>query len=80
MPKTIRGTLKQVMTQAASLKPYTMEETDEMLLASEKDFENGDYVTNEEVLEYLSKVEESESWESNAEKSFRTLHERTPYK
>ncbi len=33
MPKTIRGTLKQVMTQAASLKPYTMGEIDEMLLA-----------------------------------------------
>lgn len=84
-----------------------MEKIDEMLLAAEKDFENGDYVTNEVVLEYLSKVEESESWEPNTEvsdyfakraqdeidrmwasgeltdeklESFRTLHERTPYK
>ena len=53
MPKTIRGTLKQVMTQAASLKPYTMEEIDEMLLAE---------LTDEKL------------------ESFRTLHERTPYK
>lgn len=51
------NTRLQVMTQAASLKPYTMEEIDEMLLAAEKDFENGDYMTNEEVLEYLSKVD-----------------------
>ena len=44
------------MTQADSIKPYTMEEIDEMLLAAENDFANGDYVTNKEVMEYLSKV------------------------
>ncbi len=37
------------MTQADSIKPYTMEEIDEMLIAAENDFANGDYVTNEEV-------------------------------
>lgn len=47
------------MTQADSIKPYTMEEIDEMLIAAENDFANGDYVTNEEVMEYLSKIAES---------------------
>lgn len=30
-----------------------MEEIDEMLSAAEKDFANGEYVTNEEVLELV---------------------------
>lgn len=39
-----------------SLKPYTMEEIDEMLIAAENDFANGDYVTNEEVMERHAKM------------------------
>ncbi len=47
---------KKKLTDLQSLKPYTMEEIDEMLTAAENDFVNGDYVTNEEVKERHAKM------------------------
>ncbi len=44
------------MTQADSIKPYTMEDIDEMLIAAENDFANRDFVTNEEVKERHAKM------------------------
>lgn len=36
--------------EEVALPPYTMEEIDTMLDEAERDFENGDYLTNEEVF------------------------------
>ena len=59
-PSNMRWVAAHLMEQAdkeeRQVKPYTMEEIDEILDVAEENFSKGIYVTNEEVMRHNAKI------------------------
>lgn len=59
-PSNMRWVAAHLMEQAdkedGQIKPYTMEDIDEILDAAEENFRRGNYITNEEVMRHNAKI------------------------
>lgn len=48
--------MEQADKEEGQIKPYTMEDIDEILDAAEENFRRGNYITNEEVMRHNAKI------------------------